>query len=181
MEFDVGCCSTSSLSTTRDSFIVPSSRKTSLIRRDRHSQLTFWDRSSRRRRRSKAPLNPQVISTVGTNPSSTHKGLQEFVSGRDVVTANAPLYEPTRRRVNTKLLKHLKIGARLQMDTTRDGICAKGAAAEVVKSGKLNGCSGDARMSSLLPAIIPRGPYEEPWGGGNGMYLATSAQLSTLG
>jgi hypothetical protein len=72
------------------------------------------------------------------------------------------------------------MGARLQVDTAREGIRAKYVVAKAVKSGKLDGYSVDAGMSNLLPAIIPGGPYEEPWEGGNVMYLATAAQFPTL-
>lgn len=78
--------------------------------------------------------------------------LKEFVSQCDVVTVNCPLHEGTRGLVNKELLKHFKKGAWI-VNTARGAICDKDAIAEAVKSGHINGYSGD--VWNVQPA--PRG------------------------
>ena len=91
--------------------------------------------------------------------------LQEFVSQCDVVTANAPPYKGTHRMVNVELLHHFKKGAWL-VNTARGAVCDKD---EAVKSGQLNGYSGDVWN-------VPPTHSDHPWktmknllDGGNGI------------
>jgi formate dehydrogenase len=103
-----------------------------------------------------------------THRSATHGILQEFVSKCDVVTVNAPLHEGTRGLVNTELLQHFKRGAWL-VNTARGAICDKDAVTRAVKSGQLNGYSGDVWNVQPAPSDHPWRTMKNPLGGGNGM------------
>jgi len=94
--------------------------------------------------------------------------LKEFVSQCDVVTVNCPLHEGTRDLVNADLLQHFKKGAWL-VNTARGAICNADDVAAALKSGQLNGYSGD--VWNVQPA-----PRDHVWrtakntlGAGNGM------------
>ena len=93
---------------------------------------------------------------------------QEFVSKCDVVTVNAPLHEATRGLVNNDLLKHFKKGAWL-VNTARGAICDKEAVAEAIKSGHLNGYSGDVWNVQPAPRDHTWRTMKNTLGGGNGM------------
>ena len=93
---------------------------------------------------------------------------QEFVSKCDVVTVNCPLHEGTRGLVNASLLEHFKDGAWL-VNTARGAICDKDAVTAAVKSGKLNGYSGDVWNVQPAPGNHPWRTVKNPLGGGNGM------------
>jgi formate dehydrogenase len=110
-----------------------------------------------------------VISTVNpSHDSIAHKILQEFVSKCDVITVNTPLYEATRGLVNADLLKNFKKGAWL-VNTARGAICDKEAVTQAVKSGQLNGYSGDVWNVQPAPKDHPWRTVKNPLGGGNGM------------
>ncbi|KAH0827434.1 hypothetical protein J3R83DRAFT_4106 [Lanmaoa asiatica] len=94
--------------------------------------------------------------------------LKEFVSQCDVVTVNCPLHEGTRGLVNAELLKHFKKGAWL-VNTARGAICDKDAVAEAIKSGQLNGYSGDVWDVQPAPRDHVWRTVKNPLGGGNGM------------
>ena len=101
--------------------------------------------------------------------SSGHSQVpQEFVSKCDVVTVNAPLHEGTRGLVNDELLSHFKKGAWL-INTARGAICDKGAVTRALKSGQLNGYSGDVWNVQPAPTDHPWRTMKNPLGGGNGM------------
>lgn len=94
--------------------------------------------------------------------------LKDFVSQCDVVTVNCPLHEGTRGLVNAELLKHFKKGAWL-VNTARGAICDREAVAAAVKSGQLNGYSGDVWNVQPAPKDHPWRYMKNPLGGGNGM------------
>ncbi|EKM58247.1 uncharacterized protein PHACADRAFT_171509 [Phanerochaete carnosa HHB-10118-sp] len=94
--------------------------------------------------------------------------LKEFVSQCDVVTVNCPLHEGTRGLVNEELLKHFKKGAWL-VNTARGAICDRDAVAAAIKSGHLNGYSGDVWNVQPAPKEHPWRYMKNPLGGGNGM------------
>ena len=94
--------------------------------------------------------------------------LKEFVAQCDVVTVNCPLHEGTRGLVNAELLKHFKKGAWL-VNTARGAICDREAVAAAVKSGQLNGYSGDVWNVQPAPKDHPWRYMKNPLGGGNGM------------
>lgn len=94
--------------------------------------------------------------------------LKEFVSQCDVVTVNCPLHEGTRGLVNAELLKHFKKGAWL-VNTARGAICDKDAVAEALKSGQINGYSGDVWNVQPAPKDHVWRTMKNPLGGGNGM------------
>lgn len=94
--------------------------------------------------------------------------LKEFVSRCDVVTVNTPLHEGTRGLVNDELLRHFKKGAWL-VNTARGAICDKDAIARAIKSGRLNGYSGDVWNVQPAPVDHPWRTMKNPLGGGNGM------------
>lgn len=70
--------------------------------------------------------------------------------------------------VNADLLKHFKDGAWL-VNTARGAICDKDAVAAAVRSGKLNGYSGDVWNVQPAPQNHPWRTMKNPLGGGNGM------------
>jgi formate dehydrogenase len=94
--------------------------------------------------------------------------LKDFVSQCDVVTVNCPLHEGTKGLVNADLLKHFKKGAWL-VNTARGAICDKDAVAEAIKSGHLNGYSGDVWNVQPAPKDHVWRTMANPLGGGNGM------------
>lgn len=94
--------------------------------------------------------------------------VQDFVSQCDVVTVNCPLHEGTVGLVNADLLKHFKKGAWL-VNTARGAICDKDAVAEAIKSGHLNGYSGDVWNVQPAPKDHIWRTMANPLGGGNGM------------
>jgi len=112
-----------------------------------------------------APLPEAAAAAVG---AKRILNLEEFVSKCDVVTVNTPLYETTRGLVNEKLLSHFKKGAWL-VNTARGAICDKDAVMRAVKSGQLNGYSGDVWNVQPAPNNHPWRTMKNPLGGGNGM------------
>lgn len=94
--------------------------------------------------------------------------IKDFVSQCDVVTVNCPLHEGTKGLVNKELLKHFKKGAWI-VNTARGAICDKDAIAEAVKSGHINGYSGDVWNVQPAPRDHPWRTMKNPVGGGNGM------------
>lgn len=83
--------------------------------------------------------------------------------------------------VNTGLLEHFKDGAWL-VNTARGAICDKDAVAAAVKSGKLNGYSGDVWNVQPAPRDHPWRTVKNPLGGGNGMvphYSGTTLDAQT--
>ena len=116
-----------------------------------------------------------------THNSVSHDVPQEFVSKCDVITVNAPLHEGTRGLVNASLLEHFKDGAWL-VNTARGAICDKEAVTAAVKSGKLNGYSGDVWNVQPAPRDHPWRTVKNPLGGGNGMvphYSGTTLDAQT--
>jgi len=112
-----------------------------------------------------APLPEAAAKAVGARKVAN---LKEFVSQCDVVTVNCPLHEGTLGLVNADLLQHFKKGAWL-VNTARGAICDKDDVAAALKSGQLNGYSGD--VWNVQPA-----PRDHVWrtaknalGAGNGM------------
>jgi len=94
--------------------------------------------------------------------------LKDFVSQCDIVTVNCPLHEGTRGLVNGELLKHFKKGSWL-VNTARGAICDKDAVAEALKSGHLNGYSGDVWNVQPAPKDHVWRTMKNPLGAGNGM------------
>ncbi|KAL1669695.1 hypothetical protein GGF50DRAFT_123006 [Schizophyllum commune] len=94
--------------------------------------------------------------------------LKEFVSQLDVLTVNAPLHPGTKGLVNRDLLQHFKTGAWI-VNTARGAICDKDAIAEALKSGKINGYSGDVWNVQPAPKDHIWRTMKNPLGGGNGM------------
>ncbi|TFK54117.1 hypothetical protein OE88DRAFT_1732824 [Heliocybe sulcata] len=94
--------------------------------------------------------------------------LKDFVSQCDVITVNCPLHEGTRGLVNAELLKHVKKGAWI-VNTARGAICDKDAIAAALKSGQINGYSGDVWNVQPAPKDHPWRTMKNPVGGGNGM------------
>jgi len=94
--------------------------------------------------------------------------LKDFVSQCDLVTVNCPLHEGTRGLVNAELLKHFKKGAWI-VNTARGAICDKDAIAAALKSGQINGYSGDVWNQQPAPKDHPWRTMKNPLGGGNGM------------
>jgi len=94
--------------------------------------------------------------------------LKDFVSQCDVVTVNCPLHEGTKGLVNAELLKHFKKGAWL-VNTARGAICDKDAVAAALKSGQLNGYSGDVWNVQPAPKDHVWRTAKNPLGAGNGM------------
>jgi len=83
--------------------------------------------------------------------------------------------------VNTDLLQHFKAGAWL-VNTARGAICDKDAVTVAVKSGKLNGYSGDVWNVQPAPKNHPWRTVKNPLGGGNGMvphYSGTTLDAQT--
>jgi formate dehydrogenase len=70
--------------------------------------------------------------------------------------------------VNAELLKHFKKGAWL-VNTARGAICDKDAVADAIKSGHLNGYSGDVWNVQPAPKEHVWRTMKNPLGGGNGM------------
>jgi formate dehydrogenase len=70
--------------------------------------------------------------------------------------------------VNAELLKDFKKGAWL-VNTARGAICDKEAVTQAVKSGQLNGYSGDVWNVQPAPKDHPWRTVKNPLGGGNGM------------
>ena len=112
-----------------------------------------------------APLPEAAAKAVGARKVAN---LKEFVSQCDVVTVNCPLHEGTRDLVNADLLQHFKKGAWL-VNTARGAICNADDVAAALKTGQLNGYSGD--VWNVQPA-----PRDHVWrtakntlGAGNGM------------
>lgn len=70
--------------------------------------------------------------------------------------------------VDTELLRHFKKGAWL-VNTARGAICDKDAVANAVKSGQLNGYSGDVWNVQPAPSDHAWRTMKNPLGGGNGM------------
>ncbi|KAF9654001.1 NAD-dependent formate dehydrogenase [Thelephora ganbajun] len=112
-----------------------------------------------------APLPKDAADAVGARRI---QDLKEFVSKCDVVTVNVPLYEATRGLVNAELLGHFKRGAWL-VNTARGAICDRDAVTNAVKSGQLNGYSGDVWNVQPAPGDHPWRTMKNPLGGGNGM------------
>ncbi|KAI5890690.1 uncharacterized protein SCHCODRAFT_02632611 [Schizophyllum commune H4-8] len=94
--------------------------------------------------------------------------LKEFVSQLDVLTVNAPLHPGTKGLINRDLLQHFKTGAWI-VNTARGAICDKDAIAEALKSGKINGYSGDVWNVQPAPKDHIWRTMKNPLGGGNGM------------
>jgi formate dehydrogenase len=94
--------------------------------------------------------------------------LKDFVSQCDIVTVNCPLHEGTKGLVNKELIKHFKKGAWI-VNTARGAICDREAIAEAVKSGHINGYSGDVWNVQPAPRDHPWRTMKNPLGGGNGM------------
>ncbi|KAG8213620.1 hypothetical protein J3R82DRAFT_10305 [Butyriboletus roseoflavus] len=112
-----------------------------------------------------APLPEAAAKAVGARRI---EDLKEFVSKCDVITVNCPLHEGTRGLVNTELLKYFKKGAWL-VNTARGAICDKDAVAAAIKSGQLNGYSGDVWDVQPAPRDHVWRTVKNPLGGGNGM------------
>jgi formate dehydrogenase len=70
--------------------------------------------------------------------------------------------------VNAELLSHFKKGAWL-VNTARGAICDADAVAAAVRSGQLNGYSGDVWNVQPAPRDHPWRSMANPLGGGNGM------------
>jgi hypothetical protein len=70
--------------------------------------------------------------------------------------------------VNAELLKHFKKGSWL-VNTARGAICDKDAVAEALKSGHLNGYSGDVWNVQPAPKDHVWRTMKNPLGAGNGM------------
>ncbi|KAI4523477.1 hypothetical protein K525DRAFT_236811 [Schizophyllum commune Loenen D] len=94
--------------------------------------------------------------------------LKEFVSQLDVLTVNAPLHPGTKGLINRDLLQHFKTGAWI-VNTARGAICDKDAIAEALKTGKINGYSGDVWNVQPAPKDHIWRTMKNPLGGGNGM------------
>ncbi|TRM69380.1 hypothetical protein BD626DRAFT_391884 [Schizophyllum amplum] len=111
-----------------------------------------------------------------TLPESANAGLdarrvedlKDFVSQCDVVTINTPLHDGTRGLINRDLLQHFKPGAWI-VNTARGAICDKDAIAEAVRSGRINGYSGDVWNVQPAPKDHVWRTMKNPLGGGNGM------------